>query len=376
MIKVVPISVTGKMLKAFIDYPHELYRGDKNYVPELFIAQRDLLTPGKHPFHLHSQMQLFLAYDKDRIAGRIAAIINGNHNAFNNVQDGFFGFFDCENNQQVADALLNAAKEWIRVKGATTMIGPVNPSTNDPCGLLVAGFDLPPIAMMPYNKPYYITLLENYGLHKKVDLFAHALYAHDVGDKPVRLYDALIERLQKKGITIRRIDLKKNFKEELKRFGKVYNAAWDKNMGFVPLTPEEFNFMGKDLKMIADPDFCLVAEHEGEIVGISLCVPDINQILIKIKKGRLLPTGIFRLLFGRKKINAIRIMALGVLEPYRKMGIEACFYAGIMKSGLGKGIKMAEASWILEHNDMMNRAIEHINGHVYKKYRLYEKSLS
>lgn len=339
------------------------------------MAQRDLLSPQKHPFYKHGHIQLFLAYRNRKVVGRIAGIINGNHNVFNHTNDGFFGFFDCEHSQETADALLNAAEEWLNKEGAQSMIGPVNPSTNEICGLLVKGFEKPPMVQMPYNKAYYATLLEHWGLKKKVDLWAHALYATDLGDKPVRLYNALTERLAAKGITIRKIDLKKNFKKDLAGFANVYNEAWDKNMGFVPLTEDEFAFMGKDMKLVADPDFCLIAEHNGKIVGVSLCLPDMNQVLIRMKKGRLFPYGIFKFLFGRKKIDAIRILALGVLEPYRKMGIEACFYAGIMKRGLEKGMKMAEASWILEHNDLMNKAIENMHGKVYKHYRIYEKKL-
>ncbi len=375
MIKIVSIPSKGKDLRSFIDFPHDLYRDDAFYVPELFMAQRDLLNPDKHPFFQHGGMQLFLAYRDNRIVGRIAAIFNGNHNDFNKVNDGFFGFFDCIDDQEVANSLLSTAEQWLKGRGLSTMTGPVNPSTNEPCGLLVEGYDSSPMILMPYNKPYYKTLLEQYGLSKQVDLVAYALYDTDLGEKPVRLQEALTERLAAKGITIRPFDLKHNFKRELEQFGKVYNAAWDKNMGFVPMTKEEFNFMGKDLKMIADTDFCLAAEHNGEVVGIALCLPDINQVLKKIKKGRLFPTGIFKLLLGRKKINAMRILALGVLEPYRKMGIEACFYATIMKNGRKKGFKMAEASWMLEHNDLMNRAIEHMNGKRYKTYRIFEKQL-
>lgn len=375
MINIVPIKASGKDLKTFIDFPHELYKDDENYVPELFMAQRDLLSPQKHPFYKHGKAQLFLAYQGDKLIGRVAGIINGNHNAFNNVQEGFFGFFDCENNQEAANALLNAAEQWVKKEGAKTMVGPVNPSTNEPCGLLVEGYDSPPMILMPYNKSYYKDLLEQYGLTKQVDLVAYALYDTDLGDKPVRLQEALTQRLAAKGITIRPFDLKHNFKRELEEFGKVYNDAWDRNMGFVPMTKEEFDFMGKDLKMIADTDFCLAAEHNGKVVGIALCLPDINQVLKKIKRGRLFPTGIFKLLFGRKKINALRILALGVMEPYRKMGIEACFYATIMKNGKQKGYTMAEASWMLEHNDLMNRAIEHMNGKRYKVYRLFNKTL-
>ncbi len=375
MIEIIPIKSSGKELRLFIEYPHELYKDDVNYVPELFMTQKQLLSPHKHPFYKHGRIQLFLARKDGHIAGRIAAIINGNHNIFNEANDGFFGFFDCGDDQHVANQLLDAAAEWLRQQGAQTIIGPVNPSTNEPCGLLIKGFDSPPMVQMTYNKPYYATLLENWGLAKKVDLWAHALYATDLGDKPVRLYDALIQRLAVKGVTIRNIDLGKNFEKDLASFGKVYNDAWDRNMGFVPLTEEEFRFMGKDMKLVADPDLCLVAEHKGEVIGVALCMPDINQVLKKIRKGRLFPFGVFKFLLGRKKINAIRIMALGVLEPYRKMGIEACFYAGIMKRGLDKGMKMAEASWILEHNDMMNRAIEHMHGVVYKIYRIYEKPI-
>lgn len=375
MIKVVPVKASGKDLKTFIDFPHDLYQDDPYYVPELFMAQRDLLSPGKHPFYKHGEAQLFLAYKNDKLAGRVAGIMNGNHNSFNKTNDGFFGFFDSIDDQEVANALLKAAEDWVRAKGAAMFIGPVNPSTNEPCALLIEGYDSSPMIMMPYNKPYYRTLLENYGLTKQIDLVAYALYDTDLGDKPVRLQEALSARLAAKGITIRPFDLKHNFKRELEQFGKVYNAAWDKNMGFVPMTPEEFNFMGKDMKMIADTDFCLAAEHNGEVVGIALCLPDINQVLKTVKRGRLFPTGVFKLLFGRKKINALRILALGVLEPYRKLGIEACFYATIMKNGRKKGFKMAEASWMLETNDMMNRAIEHMHGKQYKTYRLFEKKL-
>ncbi|MFT4061398.1 MAG: hypothetical protein QM642_03465 [Edaphocola sp.] len=375
MLHVKPISNKGKDLKNFIDFPHGLYKDDPYYVPELYMTQKSLLSH-KHPFFQHGAIQLFLAVDNGKTVGRIAAIFNGNNNRFNNTNEGFFGFFDCINNQNVANALLAEAEKWLRGRGLSTMAGPVNPSTNEVCGMLIQGFDSSPMLLMPYNYPYYIQLMEGYGMGKMVDLVAYALHDHDLGDKPLRLQEALAKRLEAKGITIRPLDLKHNFKHELEQFGKVYNAAWDKNMGFVPMTKAEFDFMGKDIKPIADTDFCLAAEHNGEVVGIALCLPDYNQVFKKIKKGRLFPTGIFKFLAGRKKINRLRILALGVLEPYRKMGIEACFYATIMKNGMAKGYTMGEASWMLEHNDMMNKAIEHMHGKLYKKYRIWEKKLS
>jgi len=366
---------TKSRLKSFIDFPHELYKDDTNYVPELFIAQRDLLTPGKHPFHEHSSVQLFLAYDNREIKGRIAAILNNNHNSYNNVADGFFGFFDCVDNDEVAGALFTAAATWLKDKGVKNITGPVNPSTNEPCGLLIEGFDKPAVAMMVYNKPYYSKLLETYGFTKNIDLLAYDIAIDEMNDRPVKLEKALTERLQRNNITIRHLNMK-DFKNEVAKVKEVYNAAWDKNLGFVPFTDNEFNYLAKDLKMIVDKKLCLLAEHNGKIVGFALAIPDINQTLIKVKRGRLLPTGIIKLLLGMKKINNVRVLALGVIEGYKKQGIEACFYAGIIRRAAERKMRGGEASWILEHNDLMNRGIESMNGKLYKKYRIYKKTFA
>lgn len=365
---------TKRQLKAFIDFPHALYKDDPHYVPELYIAQKDLLTPGKHPFHEHSTLQLYLAYQDGNVVGRIAAILNNNHNTFNNAKDGFFGFFDCVKDGEVANLLFQEVRQWLTEKGAKTMIGPVSFSTNETCGMLVEGFDSSPAAMMPYNYPYYITLLENLGFQKKVDLLAYQFGADGYNDKPYRLSKVIRARLEQKGITIRPISLK-NYKQEAEKLREIYNSAWDKNLGFVPMTPKEFDYMAKDLKLIVDPDFCLVAEHEGKIIGFSLAIPDINQILKKIKRGRLLPTGIFKLLTQRKQINAVRIIALGVVEGYRKLGIEAVFYGAAMQKHREKKMQSAEASWILENNVMMNQGLLKMGARPYKKYRIFEKAL-
>ncbi len=374
MIRIEPVTAKSQ-LAAFIDFPHALYAGDPNYVPELFIAQRDILTPGKHPFHEHSSLQCFLAVDESKkVKGRIAAILNNNHNAFNKTNDGFFGFFDCIDDISVAKALFDEAEKWLREKKVSNMIGPANPSTNETVGVLVDGFDKPPVAMMTYNQPYYVKLYEQNGFRKQVDLFAYDIKTETVNDRAVKLQDALMKRLEQKKITIRKVNVK-DFKNEVRKVREIYNSAWDKNLGFVPATENEFNYLAKDMKMILDPDFCLVAEHEGKMVGFALAVPDVNQIQIKIKKGRLLPTGLFKLLFGLKKVDYIRIITLGVIEDYRKMGIEACFYAQIIKKAAEKKIKGGEGSWILETNEMMNKALQNINGKVYKTYRIYEKAL-
>lgn len=372
MKKIVAVS-TKKQLATFIDFPHDLYKGDPNYVPELFIAQKDLLTT--HPFHKHSSLQCFLLFDEDRIIGRIAAILNNNYNVFNDANDGFFGFFDCINDQDSANTLLDTAAGWLKEKGVkNAIIGPVNFSTNESCGLLIEGFDSPPVVMMPYNAPYYSALLEGWNLKKKVDLIAWRFTGDNYDDRSVKLMERLEDRLKRSDITIRKINMK-NFKQEAANLREVYNKAWDKNAGFVPLNDEEFDYQAKDLKLVLDPDFCFVAEQNGKLIGFGAAIPDMNQIQIKIKKGRLLPTGIFKLLFGKKKVDGIRILLLGVIDGYRKLGIEACIYGSIIKSYRAKGFKYAEAGWTLEHNDLVNNAIIAIKGDPYKKYRIYEKML-
>ncbi len=373
MTEIVPVK-SKKQLSVFIDFPHDLYKGDPNYVPELFIAQRDLLTPGKHPFHKHSSLQLFLAYKEGKLVGRVAAIYNINHNAFTGKKDGFFGFFDAINDQETVDRLIQVSSDWVKDKGATRILGPVNLSTNDTCGLLVEGFDRPPVAMMPYNAPYYSERLEQNGLHKQTDLLAYLVSKTSMNDRSVRLLDALLGRLKRGGITIRQID-KKNLKKEIPHIKALYNQAWDKNLGFVPMTDEEFDFLAKDLSLVLDPKYCLLAEKEGKVIGFVLGIPDINQILKKIKRGRLLPTGIFKLLFGLKKVSGLRVLLLGVLEGYRKLGIEACLYGQLIKNSDNTPVAYAECSWMLEDNYLMNHAIEQINGVQYKRYRIYEKSI-
>ncbi|GAA4805590.1 GNAT family N-acetyltransferase [Olivibacter ginsenosidimutans] len=369
------VEVSSKsQLKTFIDFPHELYKDDPNYVPELFVAQRDILTPGKHPFYKHSYIQLFLAYRDNQVVGRIAAIYNTNHNAFTGANDGFFGFFDTINDQEVVDALLDQSIVWLKTKGATKIVGPVNLSTNETCGLLVKGFDRPPVAMMPYNKPYYESLLLHTGLKKQTDLLAYLVRRNNLNDRSVRLLEALENRLLRSNIRIRQID-KKNLKNEIPKIKALYNSAWDKNLGFVPMTDDEFNYMAKDLALLLDPKYAIIAEQGDKMVGFALGIPDINQILIKIKRGRLFPTGIFKLLFGLKNVTGVRVLLLGVIDGYRKLGIEACLYGRLIKNAEGTKLEYAECSWMLEDNYLMNHAIEQINGELYKRYRLFEKPI-
>lgn len=365
---------TSKQTKQFIDFPHDLYADDPNYVPEIFIGQQELLSPQKNPFFQHSKAQCFLAMDGGKIVGRIAAIYNRNYNAFAERNVGFFGLFDVIDNYEVAKALLDKAVEWCSSENIEAILGPTNFTTNDTAGLLVEGYDSPPTVMMTYNKPYYLDFLKKYGFEKQMDMFAYEVTSDVVNMKSVKIAGMLEERLKKRGVVIREVNMK-NFKQELAGVREIYKGAWEKNWGFVAPTDAEFQHMAEGLKMIIDPQFVQIAEKDGQMIGFAVAVPDINQIMRTVKRGRLFPTGIFKLLWGKNRVKKIRIILLGVLEDYRRLGIEGIFYAKIISNGIAKGVHTAEASWILENNEMMNKGLENINAKVTKRYRILEKKL-
>ncbi|MCS7035556.1 MAG: hypothetical protein RMJ33_05795 [Saprospiraceae bacterium] len=375
MIRVERIDpASRRQLRAFIDFPHDLYVGDPNYVPMLYMEQEALLNPKKSPFFLHSTAEYFMAFDNGRPMGRIAAILNRNHIAFTGRREGFFGFFDVMNDERAAAALLNAAEQWLRQQGVKKVIGPANFSTNETCGLLVENFDRPPMVMMTYNAPYYAALLEGLGFVKHVDLLCYWLTREGMPASVMEMARQLEERLAQRGIVIRKINMR-HFQEELNKFLPVYNASWAENTGFVPMTDAEIRQIARDLRPVIDPKLVFFAEKDGQTIGVSLMVPNINEILIRLRRGRLFPFGIFRLLFGLRRVRTARVIALGTLKEYRRLGIDTCFYVRTYQAAVQRGIVEGEASWILENNTLMNRALEHIGARVYRRYRLYEKTL-
>ncbi|NOY05917.1 MAG: hypothetical protein GXO82_04700 [Chlorobi bacterium] len=360
--------------KRFVGFLWKIYKDDPYWAPPLRMDRMRLIDQEKNPFYKHAECQLFLAENNGEIVGRIAAIINHRHNEVHGDKVGFFGFFECINDQDVANALFDTAADWLRERGRDTMRGPFNPSVNDEIGLLVEGFDSSPVVMMTYNPRYYIDLIENYGFVKAKDLYAYLL-VHDktITPKLERVQAAVRERHQ---ITLRNIDLK-NLKRDIGIVKELYNKAWAKNWGAVPMTDEEIDYLGEDLKQIIKPfpDFAFIAYSKGVPVGFALCVPDINQVLKKNKSGRLIP-GIFYLLTGMKKIDLVRILVLGVIPEYQRRGIDAVMYYEIAERARTKyKIKAGEASWVLEDNVMMNRAAELMNGERYKTYRVYDYKL-
>jgi GNAT superfamily N-acetyltransferase len=281
---------------------------------------------------------------------------------------GFFGFFETVNGEPVAGALLSQARRWVFDRGAKTLRGPVNPSTNYEIGTLIEGFDSSPMVMMTYNPPYYPVLLESLGLRKAKDLYAYYKVANELdGQKIGRVAD---RSLATNGIRIRPIDMK-NFQAEVEKVWEIYNSAWERNWGFVPMTREEFLLMGKEMKQILKPEFVLIGEKDGRVVGFALGLPDINQAL-KHAGGRLFPTGLVKILYHQRLIKGLRIIALGVVEEYRASGIAAAFYAALWRNAVRMGYGGCEMSWILEDNVLMNRSLMAMGAERYKTYRIYD----
>jgi len=372
-LKIVPVSAKSD-IKNFIDFQHELYSGDENYVPEIYLAQKELFDRKKYPFYEYGDVQSFLAYDDDKIVGRISAIRNDRYNEHHKSNLGFFGFFDFIDSVEVAQALFDATKKWLAPNNYESIMGPTNFTTNEISGYLIDGFDSPPMIMMPYNKPYYLDILQQLGLKKEMDMYAYMIYTEKAAEKSIRLYNVLESRLEKQGIKVRNVNLK-DFKNEVERLKKVYNLAWDDNWGFVPFTDAEFDYMADGLKMLADEKFCYIAEANGEPVGFSISLPNANEITRTFNKGRLLPFNIIKLLLRKKKTKHVRIAATGIIQAYRRKGIEAIFFAKNILEARKRNLVGGEASWILESNEEMMAAAEKLNGELYKTYRLYSSKL-
>lgn len=357
--------------KEFVELPYALYRNEPHWVPPLRIAVKELLDKAKHPFYASAEMQTFLARRDGKVVGRIAAIINKAHDEYYGEKAGFFGFLDCVNEASVADALLSKARAWTKERGATFLRGPVNPSTNYECGILVEGFDSDPMVMMVYNPPYYDALLQQVGLRKVKDLYAYLSNANRIEMKKI---DRVAEKVLKTtGVTVRPINMK-DFEAEVGRVWDVYGAAtgaWAENWGFVPMSKAEFAAMGKEMKMIVKPELVLIGEIQGRVVGFALALPDVNQAM-KPANGNLFPTGLLKILYYQRLIKSVRVLALGVVEEYRASGLAAGFYATLVRNARKLGFGDCEMSWILEDNVLMNRSLEVMGAKRYKTYRIYE----
>lgn len=362
-------------LDRFVDFAWEIYRDLPCWVPPLRGEQRKMLTPAGNPFFRHSAAQLFLAERATphgpRVVGRIAAIHFSHHVETWHDGVGFFGFFESVDDAAVASALLDAAAAWLRARGLVRMRGPMSFTINDECGILLDGFERLPVVLMTYNPPYYPALLEAWGLAKCQDLLA---YRYDVPpETPARLaaVGALAARA---GVTLRRVDLRR-FDAEIDAIHRVHSAAWAENWGAVPLTREEVRHLAKMLLPLVDPELVLIAEHGGEPVGVCVTIPDVNQALWHLRDGRLLPFGWAKLLWQRRRIDAARVLIMGVVAEHRRHGVEAAMYAHTLEVGRRKGLRWGELSWVLESNLPMRRVAERLGAEAYKRYRIYERAI-
>jgi GNAT superfamily N-acetyltransferase len=360
----------------FVNLPYRLYSGESNWVPPLRFERKRIIDPRRNPFFEHADVELFLARRDGRVVGRISAHVDRNLNEFQDNRWGLFGFFECEDDPEAARGLLDAADAWLRERGRDRMVGPMDFTTNDECGLLVEGHDLVPIILTPWQFPYYQRLFDEAGLTKAMDTLMWNLHVSGRERVHQAIWDIARDVEAKHGIVCRQFR-KKDLEAEVGRFLEVYNAAWERNWGFVPLTEKEVRNYAKDLKPVLDENWAFVAERKdtGEVVGAALTLPDYNQVLHGLG-GRLLPFGWLKLLRGRDTIDRVRVFALGVKPEYQHTGVAARFYEMHFDAAERTPQSGGEMGWILETNKAMNRAMEGMGGTVSRRYRFYERVLA
>lgn len=364
-------------LARFIGLPYRLHRRDPLWVPPLRRDVALLLDRKKNPFFDHAEAEYFLAERDGEVVGRIAAISNRLHNEYHGDRVGFFGFFEAAYDQAVADALFETAAGWLKAHGHDVMRGPASFSTNDECGLLVRGFDTPPTLMMPHNPPSYPRMLEAAGFHKAKDLLVYrGGYETFYLPVPERLSRGTELVRKRQGITLRPFRMA-DFPAEVTRIKELYNRAWEKNWGYIPMTDRELDHLAKQFRPVAVPDLIPFAEKDGQVIGFGLCLPDLNAVFRRHRSGRLTPAMIADLLFSLqfKRVPRLRILLLGILPEWRGKGVDAMLYHWIWTRARDYRIYWGEAGWILEDNATMNASLEKMEFTVYKTYRLYDRPL-
>ncbi len=373
-----PVGITpvrsGRDLQSFIRLPWALYADDPAWVPPLIGEQKRLLDRKHHPFHRHAEVEYFLAGRGPVLGGRIAAFVNHRYNEFHGDRTGFFGFFETADDEEVAGALFRAAEKWLMERGMETAVGPMNFSTNDEShspGILLDGFDTPPFVLMAHGRPYYPRLVEGAGYEKAEDLLAYWIPSNRPPERIVRAVARLEGGIE--GLSIRPVNLR-HLAADVEIVKEIYNSAWERNWGFVPMTDEEMAHLAGELRPILEPRYALIASIHGEPVGFSLTLPDFNQALLHAD-GRLFPLGLLKLLWHSRHIDRARVFALGLRPEHRDKGIDAVFYLKTFQAGQELGHTTGECSWILEDNWKMRRPLEKVGATVYKTYRVYRKDL-
>jgi GNAT superfamily N-acetyltransferase len=362
-------------LSRFIELPFRLRRGEPRWVPPLRFERREFLDRSKNPFFEHAEAEYFLCERDGEVVGRISAQLDRRWDQFQGGNDGMFGFFEAENDPEIARALIDAAAGWLAARGRARMLGPMDFTTNDEAGLLVEGYDEPSMILEPWHPPHYRALLEGLGLRKRIDLLMWTLWLGELweGNAFHPMLHAAAEKSREAGVVIR--DMRRREMEaEVARFRDVYNEAWGDNWGFVPITEAEVAFQAKNLKPVLDERWAMIAERDGEVVGAALTLPDVDQALRRMN-GRLLPIGWWHFLRRRSYIDRLRVFALGVRHDYQHLGVAAALYERHVQMARDHGPRGGHMGWILETNDAMNRAMEGMGGEIVQRYRIYERPL-
>jgi GNAT superfamily N-acetyltransferase len=356
----------------FIDVPWKIHARDPLWTPPLRMTVKDQLDVKGNPFYREAARALFIAERGGSPVGRVAAVENRWHNRHHADRVGFFGFFDCEDDPETASALLEAAEGWLRSRGLNAARGPISPSMNHECGLLVDGFDVPAVMMTPWNPRYQGALIEATGYASVQDLLGYYMSAED--GLPPRL-ERLAERAKvKAGITFRELDVG-ILEHEARKVLDLYCDAWSGNWGFVPPSWDEFWHTARDLKTVVAPRYSFVAEVDGEMVGFFMIAKDVNRVLRRIRSGRLWPWNIVRLLIGLRRVGNHRIVLLGLRREYRNRGLMSLFAQEAVRRGREQGEEGAEASWILDDNEALVGPLTALGYEPYKRWRIYEKAI-
>ncbi|MFN0020805.1 MAG: N-acetyltransferase [Pirellulaceae bacterium] len=356
--------------RQFLNVPWEIYSGDLNWVPPLRGNAKEMLNFTKHPFYETAEIQTFLAYRNGTPVGRVAAIVNRAHNERYKEKRGFFGFFESEDSQETASALFDAAREWLREKGMTAIRGPMNPSMNHECGLLIDGFHEPPTFMMTYNRPYYQRLIETYGFRKVEDMVAFWGHINMITGLDKKMAFIIGECQSRFDIKLRRLD-PKHFDRDVRIFLDIYNRSLVGTWGFVPLSAGETKAMASGLKMLIVPEMTAIAEIEGKPVGAVFGLLDYNPRIKEIG-GRLFPFGFLKLLFNRKALKRIRVLSTNVIPEYQKWGVGLLIVSHLLPAVQAWGIEEAEFSWVLESNTLSYATLQRGGAKITHKYRIFD----
>jgi len=374
------MAITVKMVeneketKDFIDLAWDIYKGNKYWIPNLKSEYRKMLDPKKYPFWEHAERELFLAYKDGKLAGRIAAIRDDNHDKEHSEKAGFFGFYECIEDMEVSHKLFEEAAAWCKGKGCTYLRGPASPSVNDEYGWLLEGFDMPPAVMMPYNHRYYLKQADNFGMKKIKDLYAY--HKCSLTGIPERIQKMMSRIKRTSQFNIRTLDVN-NFERDIAIIKHIYNTAWENNWGAVPMTVKEFDLVAEGMKMFFDPKLIVIAETKdgNKPAGLAITLPNLNEVLQHVSGCDgvmgLGIIGLLKFMYYKGKIKGCRSLIGGCMKEYRQTGLIAEIFYETAKNGIER-YEWCELSWNLEDNRMINEFDAELGSVLYKKYRLYQ----